>query len=149
MDTYTYGGTFSITIKTDWAAKDALGNDVYVNYTDFNRVETNISTAKNYLASIYYASAAITTVTNRTQMSIDFLSGINRIEQNLDGLRAAFLTPAGYLPMETWIVGKGFDYSDMNRLEANIKLLMDYGDLVFRSFKYCGATNCGDQGGLY
>lgn len=143
MPTYTYGGTYTIDVKTDWVSSNSA------NFQDFNRIEANIATAKSYLTSISYTFSAATSVTNRTITYIDYISSINRIENNLDDLRANFLTPPGYGAKDTWVAKKVFDYNALNRLELNIKLLMDYGALVFNSFKYCGATICGDTGGLY
>lgn len=131
------------TPKTDWTAQDKI------NAEDFNAIEANTETARLFLASIQYAMPSITTVTNRTQTYVDFLASINRIESNLDSIRANFLTPAGYLPMETWTSGKGFDYADANRLELDLKLIFEYGSLVVDSYRYCGAYTCGDGGALY
>ncbi|OMF35258.1 hypothetical protein BK133_11155 [Paenibacillus sp. FSL H8-0548] len=126
--------------KLDWLPTDSI------NAADWNRIENNIIELVAYLNSIQYTTPTMTTVTNRTQTYVDVLSSINRIENNLDSVRVAFLTPPDYGPKETWVVGKGFSYLDAVRLEQNIKLLMDYGLLVFQSFRYCGATVCGDQG---
>jgi hypothetical protein len=87
-------------------------------------------------------------VINRTVKSIDFLSSINRIEANLDNIRLAFFSPADYLPKETWTVGKGFDYTDANRLEGNTSRLLSLGMSVYQSYRYCGTFNCGESGGL-
>ncbi|MDR6883108.1 LamG domain-containing protein [Bacillus sp. 3255] len=87
-------------------------------------------------------------VKNRTNYSIDFLSSINRIEQNIEYIKSNFMTPAGYGGAKTWAVGNTFDYNDANRLEQNVKLLIDTGVLVFESFKYCGTFNCGQTGRL-
>lgn len=129
--------------KLNWVGTDSI------NFADFNRIENNAQEVATYLNSIQYHIPSLTTVTSRTNVSIDFLSSINRIEQNLEAIRTNFVTPPGYLSAETWVKGKGFDYTDANRLEANLQLLLDYGVLVFKSFKYCGATITGDQGGLY
>lgn len=128
--------------KINWLSTDSINAD------DFNAIEWNGDTVTQLLESIQYVMPTLTTVTNRTQTSVDFLSSINRIETNLDSVRAAFLTPPGYGAMETWTSGKGFDNTDAIRLENNIKLLMDYGLLVYQSFRYCGAATCGDGGGL-
>lgn len=129
--------------KLNWLPTDSI------NAVDFNRIENNIVEVVAYLNSIQYTMPALTSVTNRTQTSIDFLSSINRIESNLDSIRLAFLTPPGYGAKEVWVSGKGFDNLDAIRLEQNIQLLMDYGILVFKSFRYCGAYTCGDGGALY
>ncbi|WP_424766292.1 hypothetical protein [Paenibacillus sp. sgz302251] len=128
--------------RIDWTAQN------FINADDFNAIEWNGETVKQFLESIQYEMPALTTVTNRTQASVDFLTSINRIENNLDAIRSAFLTPPSYQPKKVWTLGKGFNNNDAIRLEQNIKLLMDYGLLVYQSFRYCGATICGDGGGL-
>ena len=128
------------TPKLDWLTTDSI------NAADWNRIESNMQEVVTYLNSIQYPIAAITTVTDRTQTYVDTLTSINRIESNLDSIRVAFLTPPGYGVAETWTSGKGFDNLDAIRLENNIKLLMDYGLLVYQSFRYCGAALCGDMG---
>lgn len=82
-------------------------------------------------------------ITSRDKSYIDFLSGITRIEQNLETIRTHFITPPGYLGTKSWAVGTRFDYTDANRLETNVKLLMDYGLLVYDSLVYCGTINAG------
>lgn len=131
-----------ITPKLDWVNTDSI------NYADFNRIENNIAEVAAYLNSIQYTMPTLTTVTNRDKAFIDFLSSINRIEQNLESIRTNFMTPGGYLSAETWIGGKGFDNTDANRLESNVKLLMDFGLLVYQSFRYCGTFSAGTEGGL-
>jgi hypothetical protein len=132
-----------LTPKLDWLTTDSI------NAADWNRIESNMQEVVTYLNSIQYPIAAITTVTDRTQTYVDTLTSINRIESNLDSIRLSFLTPPGYGAMETWTIGKGFDNTDAIRLENNIKLLMDYGLLVYDSFRYCGATVCGDGGVIF
>lgn len=129
--------------KIDWT------NDDYINYADFNRIESNTKEVAAYLNSIQYAIPALTTTTTRSPASTDFISSINRIENNLETIRTNFVTPPGYGPKEVWDVEKGLDSAEVNRLELNLKLLMDYGLIVYQSFRRCGDTICGDQGGLY
>lgn len=134
--------SFEINTRTDWAISEAI------NPEDWNRIESNMSEVSTFLNAIQYANTTPSVVTNRTNISIDYLSSINRIENNLEALRVAFITPADYLPKKTWTVGKGFDYSDANRLEKNTKSLLDWGMLVYQSYRRCGALICGG-GGLY
>lgn len=128
--------------KLDWLPTDSI------NAADWNRIENNIIETVAYLNSIQYVMPALTSVTNRTQTYVDTLTSINRIENNIDAIRLAFLTPPNYQAKEVWTLGKGFDNLDAIRLEQNIKLLMDYGLIVYQSFRYCGATICGDGGGI-
>ena len=133
-----------ITPKLDWNASN------WINYDDWNRIENNILELCNYLISIQYSPPTpVSTNTTRNNLSIDFLSSINRIEANLDNIRLAFLSPADYLPKKTWTVGLGFDYSDANRLESNTNSLLNWGMTVFQSYRYCGAVTCGEDGILY
>ncbi|MBD0381279.1 hypothetical protein [Paenibacillus sedimenti] len=140
MVTYTKtinGTTYTITVKEDWTSSDVLA------FADFNRLETNTQTLRNMLVAIQYAIPALTFVTNRDQTYIELLSGINRIEQNLESIRTNFLTPIGYPGSETWTVGKGFDFSDANRLEQDIRLMFQAAGLVYDSLVYCGTINAG------
>lgn len=129
--------------KLNWVKENSI------NYVDFNRIENNIYELALYLQSIQYAvPSPSATNTSRTVSSIDYLSSINRIESNLDNIRVAFLTPADYLPKKTWTVGKGFDYTDANRLESNTSRLLSWGMSVYQSYRYCGTVTCGESGGL-
>jgi hypothetical protein len=132
-----------ITPKTDWQSTD------YINYGDFNRIENNIIEIANYLRSITYNIPALTTVTNRDNTSIEFLSSINRIENNLELIRTNFVTPIGWQSTKTWILGNGFTNDDANRIENNIQLLMNLGVLTFQNFKYIGTFSCGETGVIY
>jgi hypothetical protein len=132
-----------ITPKLDWIISDNI------NFADFNRIESNITELCNYLTSLGYTPPApVTSNTTRTVSSIDFLSSINRIENNLENIKLTTISPIGYLGKKTWTVGKGFDYTDANRLETNTKQLYDLGLQVFQSFRYCGTFSCGQGWGL-
>ncbi|HZG83826.1 LamG domain-containing protein [Paenibacillus sp.] len=134
---------YAIDVETGWTANDEI------NFEDFNRLETNIKTLRSYLADIQYAIPAITTVTNRTMTYIDFLSSINRIEQNLETIRTNFATPPGYPGAETWAARDGFDYTDANRLETDVMLLFETAGKVYDSFVYCGTFAAGyERGGI-
>jgi len=129
------------TPKTDWTPLDSI------NAEDFNAIEANTRTVLSFLESIQYAMPAMTTVTNRTQLSVDFLRDINRIEQNLQSIHTNFVNPEGYLGSKTWVSKKGFTDADASRLEKNIKQLFEYGQLVVDSFRYCGTFYCGEGWG--
>lgn len=132
-----------ITPKLNWLPTNSI------EAADWNRIENNVQEVATYLNSINYTLPAMSFTTNRTQTSVDYLTSINRIEQNLESIRTSFVTPPGYLPGETWAVGKGFDYTDANRLESNVQLLMEYGVLAFKSYRYCGVAICGQTGAIY
>lgn len=127
-----------ITPKLDWLITDSMNAD------DFNRIENNIAKVAAYLNSIQYTIPALTTVTTRDKTYIDYLSGVNRIEQNLEAIRNNFVTPLGYQGSKTWGRGDGFDYTDANRLESNIQALIDLGVLAYQNFIFCGEFSCGE-----
>jgi hypothetical protein len=132
-----------ITPKLDWTISN------FINFDDFNRIENNILELYTYLQSIQYTvPLPSATNTTRTVSSIDYLSSINRIENNLDAIRLAFINPIGYLGKKTWTVEMNFDYMDANRLEGNTNTLLSLGVLVYQSFRYCGTFSCGESGGL-
>ncbi|MCA0754900.1 hypothetical protein KP806_07545 [Paenibacillus sp. N4] len=124
--------------KLDWTSDDSI------NAEDWNRIENNTAEVVIYLNSIQYAMPVLTTITNRTQAHVDYLSSINRIEQNLEAIRSAFMTPVGYPGAVTWVSGKPFTPEDAIRLEQNVMMLLETGFLVYESFRYCGATTCGE-----
>lgn len=126
-----------ITPKTNFVSTD------YYNYSDFNRVENNINEVRNYLNSIQYPIPSIPVVTNRTNTSIDYVSSINRIENNIKTLCTNFVYPPGFIAVKTWSNLLGFSHSDANRLEVNINALYLCAQKVYEGYKYCGATTCG------
>jgi hypothetical protein len=128
--------------KTNWLSTD------FLSASEMNRIENNINLLAIHLRSIQYQIPSIEVKTNRTRLSIDYLSDINRIEQNLEALRLRFLTPPNYLEAKVWTKEKTFDYNDANRLESNTQLMREYADKVVSNFRYCGAINTGG-GGLY
>lgn len=130
--------------KTDWFITD------YVNYYDWNRIESNILDLAQYLQSIEYIVPTPSVVTDRTVHSVPFLSMINRIENNLGAIHTAFgMDPPTYLAQKQWVGGQGFTYEDANRLENNTQIMKTYGQLIVQSYRYCGSFTCGEQGGLY
>lgn len=122
---------------TNWES-----NDNY-NFDDLNRVENNTSYVAAFLRSIQYQIPTQTIVTNRDKTSIDFISGINRVENNIEQLKNAFVSPPGYQPKKIWTVGIGFNHNDANRLESNLKLLYDWAHLAKDNLRYCGTFVCG------
>ncbi|MEC0211829.1 hypothetical protein P4H70_23080 [Paenibacillus ehimensis] len=129
--------SFYITVRRDW------GQDNVLRYEDFNRLETNTKVLRDMFIFIQYNIPEQTYVTNRTMPYIDFLSSINRIEQNIEAIRATSFTPPGYPGTKTWVVGMGFEYNDMNRLEEDIYLLFTTAEKIYDSIVYCGTINCG------
>lgn len=131
--------------KTNWTEYD------YYNADDLNRVEANIQYIAEYLNSLAYNVILEDVKTDRDMTSIEFLSGINRVERNIDAIRNSFITPPGWLNKKIWALGIGFDYKDANRLENNLKLLYEWAVIVKENLIYCGTFSCGSEweGGLY
>lgn len=129
--------------KTDWTSLD------YYNYGDLNRIENNTAEVAAFLESIQYQVPELTVVTNRDKKSIDFISSINRVENNIEQLKDAFIAPPGYQGKKTWTVKKGFSYKDANRLENNLKLIYEWAHRVKENYRYCGTFTCGEDGDIY
>ena len=125
--------------RTNWTSED------YYNAEDLNRVEANTQFVAEYLNSIDYMLTLEEIKTGRDIFSIDFISSINRVEGNLDSIRANIITPPGYGPMRVWTNRIGFDYRDANRYEGNLELLYKWAHLIFDSYKYCGEFVCGED----
>ncbi len=143
MQTYSHshkGVAYTIVVKEDWRSTDII------EHTDFNRIESNTAIVRAYLISLQYQIATMAHVSNRTQSYIDYLAGINRIEANLETIRTSFATPPGYLPGKVWTLRKGFDFTDANRLERDLRILFEAAYQVYQSFKYCGTFSAGEEG---
>lgn len=125
--------------KLDWLSTDKI------NFADWNRIENNAQFVASYLNSIGYTIPAITVNVARDNTSIDKLSSINRIEQNLESIRTNFITPIGYPGTRAWTVTSLFDFNDAIRLESDVNQLYNLGILVFQSFVYCGTQKSGAQ----
>ncbi len=129
-----------ITPKTDWTSKD------YYNAEDLNRVEANMGFIVDYLHSIDYPIELGEIVTDRNMLDIDFVSSINRVEDNLESIRSAIrIISPGYGPQKTWTNKMGFDFNDANRYEKNLELLYKWAQLIYESYKYCGTFVCGEE----
>lgn len=132
-----------INSKLDWAEED------YINPEDWNRIESNTNEVATMLTNIQYTVPQLIIISNRDYTGIDFLSSINRIENNIESLKDIFLTPPGYQDTKTWLLGMGFGYLDAIRLENNLKLLYEWIPKVKDGFKYCGVYSCGEEGEIY
>lgn len=129
--------------KVNWKETDVI------NFNDFNRIESNMVEVANYLRSITYNIPDLTIKTDRDNKSIDYLSSINRIENNLEILKDNFETPLEWQATKTWLVGIGFTYEDVNRIENNIARLMSIGVITYKNFRNCGTMACGEGGLIY
>lgn len=129
--------------KLDWNRED------YYNAEDLNRVEANTQFIAEYLKDMFYTVELEDVKTDRDKTSLDFISSINRVERNIEALRANFITPAGYKDHKSWILGMAFTYLDANRYENNLNLIYLLAQLVKKNFKYCGTYACGEEGVIY
>lgn len=126
--------------KTNWTSND------YYNAEDLNRVEANTQFVAEYLESIDYPVQLEEINTSRYIESIDFISDINRVENNIEALRSKMdITPPGYGPKKIWTNRMGFNYEDANRYERNLELLYKWAQLIYESYKYCGEFTCGEE----
>lgn len=132
-----------LTPKTNWTSED------YYNAEDLNRVEINTEFVASYLRELQYNIPNQIYVVDRDKLSIDFISSINRVENNIEQLKDAFIAPPGYQGKETWTVKKGFSYKDANRLENNLKLIYEWAHRVKENYRYCGTFTCGEDGDIY
>lgn len=131
--------------KVNWTSND------YCNAEDLNRIESNTVEVVNRIDALGYAIPQLTTITDRDNTHIDFISSINRIETNIDTIKDNFFTPSGYQDSKTWSVGIGFTFQDANRLESNLNLLYILAQAVQNNIIYCGTFSSGSEweGGLY
>jgi hypothetical protein len=129
-----------LTPKTDWTAQDVLNAD------DMNRIEINTEHVKTYLMSISYSVSAQTHVTDRTFSSYETVSSVNRIEQNIEALRSAFTTPAGWQTYTPWTYSRGLTHHDVNRWELSVKQLYELAQSAFEGIRYCGTFVSGQEG---
>lgn len=128
-----------ITPKLDWNSND------YYNYGDLNRVENNINEVKNLILTYVFNLDIGDIITTRTVSSIEYYTGLNRIESNILALRNATYQPIGWItPKTNWqSVIDGFGYTDANRLENNVLALYTQANNTIDAFLYCGTFNCG------
>ena len=124
--------------KMDWLATD------YYNFEDLNRVENNTGVIVGLIA-IFDTPPSLVTDTERDIKAIELADNLNRIESNIDALRARY-TPPGWLPNKLdWAANTPFSYVDAARLEKNLALLYFYYWGNIDSIKHCGAYTCGEE----
>ncbi|SDM17254.1 hypothetical protein SAMN05443253_102160 [Bacillus sp. OK048] len=106
--------------KTDWAPTD------YYNFSDLNRLESNIEAVRSYIVTtLGIPIPTITVKKSRTLTSTDYLSDLTRIESNIETIRLNYKTPPTYRGTMFWNKGQPFSYREANRLEINTKLIWD------------------------
>lgn len=128
-----------IPVRTNWTSED------FYNAEDLNRVEANTEFVAEYIKSLQYNVPELVIRTDRDITSIDFISSINRLEQNIEALKNGFITPPGWQSKKVWTLGMGFDYNDANRLEKNLKLLYKWAQIAKENLIYCGTFSCGED----
>lgn len=129
-----------VTPKTDWTQ-----DDLY-NYFDLNRVETNIEAVVELLSLFGYEMGTYTFVKDRTEVGIEYLSSVNRLEDILDDVRIKFgVTPTGWGAKRIWDINTKFSHLDAIRWENNSILLKDFLLLAYYNYKYCGTFYTGRE----
>lgn len=144
LDTASYFDDF-LALYLNRVAQTFISSDYY-NYYDLNRVETNCDMVADSIATIK-TRPAITTVTNRTQASIDYFDSLNRIEGNIGTIKDAIGQPLTWTtPKTNWVSAySSFGYADANRLESNLYELYKLTSNVIDEMEYCGAITAGQS----
>lgn len=127
--------------KTDWQPSDCY------NAADLNRVEMNIDYLRTTPEVFRYPIELEPAVVDRTIRSYEFADSLNRVERNLDRLRAALYNPSGWQAVRTdWApLRRSFSYLDANRLELNLLLLRQLVEAIRGGMPHCGASACGEE----
>lgn len=144
MSTVQYLMSDPYPFKTDWKSTD------FYNYEDMDRVEANTRFVRDFLANtLKYEIKDFGTAPLRTYESMDYLAGIQTVEDNIETLRQTIgSTPPGYQGYKTWAVRQPFSYKDASRLEDNLQKLYEFAKIIQKSFIYSGTRNTG-EGGIY
>lgn len=127
-----------ITPKLDWKSTD------YYNAEDLSRVEANTQCIYDYLIDMGYVPS-LGLIKSWNSVGFPGLDEINRVENNIEALGISFYKPAGWGNKKIWINGKKFDYTDANRYENNLALLMQMIKLIKDNIKYSGAFSAGEE----
>jgi len=121
----------------------------YFNYSDFNRAENNTVYVSALLNAQGYINALNTTITNRTNVNLDFYDSLNRIEANILSLQQSLgYVPTGWItPVTAWTYDLPFDYNTANRWEQDVNLIYTTINNIVTEYIYCGAVNaiCGED----
>lgn len=130
-----------IVTKIDWDSED------YLNYTDLNRIEGNITTIL-YLISFIKTTLTQTAITDRTNLIFEYADSINRIEQNILDIKDHLYEPPNWeTPITDWTSGERPNYLDIRRWESNIQELYDMVKNIINNLLMCGDENaiCGED----
>lgn len=93
----------------------------YYSFTDWNRIENNVTVLVSLLRTCGY-TLSLTTVINRSDGSyMDFYDSLNRIENNILAIYNCYaIAPTGWIsPKTTWSYDEPLSYVDTNRIEGN------------------------------
>lgn len=128
-------------LKTDWEPTD------YYNFEDINRVERYTKEVAELVAFFRSKTITLSINMNREVKAIEFADSMNRIEGNIKSLGEELKRPTGLIePKVDWWYNTPFSFEDANRLEKNLKVLLDYIQGNINNLKYCGTYTCGDEG---
>lgn len=125
--------------KFDWTQTDKY------NYGDINKVEGNVELIFDYFSNLSYPIAIDSIITNRNYTSIDVVSSINRLEDNIEALRESVVNPPEYLCTKLWDRDSEFSYIDANRWELNLFYINLWADRMVQDFKYSGTFSSGQE----
>lgn len=128
-----------ITPKLNWTPSD------YYNFNDLNRVENNTEFIRDYFNDIGFKIPLMTFNKTRDVNWIELISSINRVEQNIEGIKNNSFIPPEYISGKVWSNANVFNYEDANRYERNLEYFKIWGQRVIDSFIYCGEFYCGEE----
>jgi len=137
-----------LTPVTNWDGSSP--SRTYYNAADLNRVENNINELVT-LINTYSSIGALTSITSRNTLSIDFYDSLNRVENNIQALATATNVPLNWqTPTTDWVGGTPFDYEDANRLESNVLELYTMINKIKDYLMYAGGINaiCGNDNSI-
>jgi hypothetical protein len=132
--------------KTNFKASD------YYNYTDLNRMASNIQFIADLLRDSGYKLELYPFDPDFAMNSLPYLQVINNLEENLDRLRLAIpLVPRDYLETRQWYHtddprhDRNPMYLDANRWEENIELLRKILVSLREDWLSCGTFFSGED----
>lgn len=133
------------TAITNWTSED------YVNYVDWNRIESNSDELLSQI-QIIYGSVPTTdpSVTDRTYATpFIYATVLNRIETTIQAMRDFTQEPTGWVTPKTNWVANTYPLTevDLNRIEGNLLGLYNLLTGTINSLMQCGGVNaiCGQN----
>lgn len=119
------------TPKTDWLPTDTWDIDAP------SRVHNNCLYIQEEFARLGISSA-ITSVATQTVTDLITETLLSTIGSNINALASSWVTPTGWIVLNTNWVGRGLTYTDTNAFEQNLQLLKDRKDLFSDSVLVAG-----------